>query len=182
VPRPQSEQPPKDNRISDITKLRPKSPRSDTFLVSLLRSYERLSSPDTSHSHNLERLKSNLPVKQVVNKDVLSNREMRRNLSPRRRKFISLERTENVTLSLRNMEVETVTESVDSVNSSLVFVRINNSPLLLWDYTRPAYFPWRSVPDECSNYAIRLVIQAYFVPTNFLPTLTPFPAGINCIK
>ncbi|XP_018027544.1 uncharacterized protein LOC108682815 [Hyalella azteca] len=29
--------------------------------------------------------------------------------------------------------------------------------LLQWDYTRPAFFPWKGIPDYCSNYAVRFL-------------------------
>ncbi|KAF2366785.1 Sulfotransferase domain [Trinorchestia longiramus] len=29
--------------------------------------------------------------------------------------------------------------------------------LLQWDYSRPAFFPWRGVPDYCSNYPVRFL-------------------------
>lgn len=37
-------------------------------------------------------------------------------------------------------------------------------PLLLaFDYSRPAYFPWRTTRDECANFATRWVLEQYCV-------------------
>ena len=38
-----------------------------------------------------------------------------------------------------------------------VHLTLHNRHLLQWDYSRPAYYPWKTTPDYCSNYAVRSV-------------------------
>ena len=44
--------------------------------------------------------------------------------------------------------------TVRSVGSQLQLF-LGSRPLLQWDYSRPAYYPWRTAPDYCTNYAVR---------------------------
>ena len=160
--------PNEDEGIDEITSRRWKIAAVDPFLTKLLQRYSReqeeaiknIRHSQGSHEGNDRR--NSLPV-DISKENTLRSKDSIRNTLDKRKgtnnEIIALKSKDSNELVYQH-DVSTDIEmkmlsSRKSLNSDNVLIEVKDKPLLQWDYTRAAYFPWKTTPDSCSNYAIR---------------------------